>query len=122
VKGKIIVGMLLIYLVSSTEVHELVRLPLLVKHYQEHKEQVTGITFWEFLVMHYKTDVPHDDQDTRLPFKTCHHSLASTALAVTSQRITLTIPLPVVVKQELSSHHSIPQASYLEEIFQPPRA
>jgi hypothetical protein len=121
VKRKIIFGLLLVYLVSSTEVHELLRLPLLVRHYQEHREQVTDITFWQFLAMHYETDVPHDDQDTRLPFKTCHHSLASTALAVTSQRITLTIPLPVVVKMGLSPDHSVPNASYLEEIFQPPR-
>jgi hypothetical protein len=122
VKSKIIIGLLLAYLVSSTEVHELLRLPLLVNHYQEHKEKVTDITFWEFLVMHYETDVPHDDQDTRLPFKTCHHSLTSTALATTSQKITLTMPLPVVVKQALSADHSAPLTSCLEEIFQPPRA
>lgn len=122
VKGKIIIGLLFVYLLSSTEVHELLRLPLLVRHYTEHKEQVADITFWEFLVMHYETDVPHDDTDTRLPFKACHHSLATTALAVTSQRITLTIPLPFNVKQATSSDHSAPIASYLEEIFQPPRA
>ncbi|HWA35580.1 MAG TPA: hypothetical protein VG737_15670 [Cyclobacteriaceae bacterium] len=121
-KRKIIFGLLFAYLVSSTEAHELLRLPLLFKHYQEHREQVADITFWEFLVMHYETDVPHDDQDTRLPFKTRNHSLASTALAVTSQRITLTIPLPVVVKTALSPQHSVPNASYLDEIFQPPRA
>jgi hypothetical protein len=122
VKSKIIVGLLFVYLLSSTEVHELLRLPLLVRHYAEHKEQVTEITFWEFLVMHYETDVAHDDQDMRLPFKTCHHSLASAAMAVTSQRITLSIPLSVMVKQGLASHHSAPLASYLEEIFQPPKA
>src|SRR3954462_3822335 len=116
-RSKIIMGLLLAYLVSSTEVHELLRLPLLVKHYQEHKQQVADITFWEFLVMHYETDVPHDDQDMRLPFKTCHQTLASPALAVTSQGVTLTIPLSVVVKQSLPSDHGAPNASYLEEIF-----
>lgn len=122
VKGKIIIGLLFIYLLSSTEVHELLRLPLLFHHYTEHKEQVADITFWEFLVMHYETDVPHDDTDTRLPFKASHQSPASTVLAVTSQRITLTIPMPFHVKQAVPFDHSAPVTSYLEEIFQPPRA
>ena len=63
-KQKLIIALLSLYLIASTEFHQVLRLPLLVEHYVEHHELVKDMTFWEFLVMHYESDVAHDDQDS----------------------------------------------------------
>ena len=120
-KGKFVIALLALYLIASTEFHQVLRLPLLVKHYAEHHEQVKDMTFWEFLVMHYKTDVPHDDQDMSLPFKDCHHSLTAQAIAIPVQKISLSSLTPIQADPLLSFDHSQFHSSYLEEIFQPPK-
>ena len=121
-KEKIVIALLSFYLLASTEFHQILSLPLLVKHYVEHREQVADMTFLQFLVMHYKTDVPHDDQDMKLPFKTCHHSLSAQTMAMPIQKITLTSGRVQSQKILLPVYHSRIRPSYLEEIFQPPRS
>ena len=120
-KQKLIIALLSIYLIASTEFHQVLRLPLLVEHYAEHHELVKDMTFWEFLVMHYESDVAHDDQDMRLPFKDCHHSLTAQAIAMPEQKISLTLLAPTQGDRLLSFEHSQFHSSYLGEIFQPPK-
>lgn len=65
---------LTIYLVSSTELYQLLKFPVLVEHFIEHKEKTPGLSIVDFLVLHYHNhleDHPHDDdfeQDQKLPF------------------------------------------------------
>lgn len=120
-KKKLVIVLLILYTLSSTEFHEVLRLPLLVRHYTEHRELVNNLSVWEFLVLHYKTDVAHDDQDMRLPFKDCHHSLVAPALAMPNAYITLAPIIPVASEKIFFFNHSRIHNSYLEEIFQPPR-
>ena len=94
---------------------------MLVEHYAEHHELVKDMTFWEFLVMHYESDVAHDDQDMRLPFKDCHHSLTAQSIAMPVQKIALTSLTPIQGDRPLSFDQSQFHSSYLEEIFQPPK-
>lgn len=120
-KGKIVIALLAAYLIAATEFHQVLRLPLLVKHYTEHRTQVKDMTFWEFLVMHYETNVAHDDQDMKLPFKDCHHSLTTQFTAIPSQKITLT-PMASIPDEHLHFfNHSQLHSSYLDKIFQPPK-
>ena len=120
-KQKLTIALLSLYLIASTEFHQVLRLPLLVGHYAEHHELVKDMTFWEFLVMHYESDVAHDDQDMRLPFKDCHHSLTAQAIAMPVQKISLTLLTPTQGDRLLSFEHSQFLSSYLGEIFQPPK-
>jgi hypothetical protein len=70
VKKIIAVLLLLIYLVSTTEAYQLLKIPLLIGHYREHKKQYPEITVAAFLKMHY--DHPQKDADyetdQKLPF------------------------------------------------------
>ena len=62
----------LIYLISTTELNQLLKLPILVEHYSEHKEQDQKISFFKFLSMHYASGDVKDkdyDKDQKLPFK-----------------------------------------------------
>lgn len=113
-------SLFLIYLISFTEFKEVLRLPILIQHYGEHKAQVNDMSFFEFLVMHYKTDVAHDDHDNELPFKNSH-SFIGQIVVLPIQRITL------IERVEIAS--STYQFFYLQhepklitaEIFQPPK-
>ena len=118
-RNKLILLLVSLYLLGSTEFHQVLKLPLLLEHYAEHRGKVE-MTFWEFLVMHYETDVPHDDRDMSLPFKDCHHSQSAQFVAVPHQNITL-IDTSSSIKILPLFCHSHLTASYLGEIFQPPR-
>ncbi len=83
------ISLFLIYLISFTEFKEVLRLPLLVQHYGEHKVKAGEMSFFEFLVMHYKTDEAHDDRDNRLPFKDCNHSFTGQVVVLPIQKISL---------------------------------
>ena len=115
------ISLLLLYINSYTEFHEALRLPILLEHYAEHKQLVKDMSFSEFLTMHYKTDVSHDDQDSRLPFKDIHHSFTVPVIALPIQKIVLeeTIPLTEISHSSIYTEAYI--ASHLSVIFQPPR-
>lgn len=113
--------LLFAYLTSFTEFSELLRLPLLIEHYAEHKNQVSEMSFREFLAMHYKADVAHDDQDHELPFKDCSHSLCCNSVVLPSQKISLTVN-PIAVVQVHTSFYFIHEPELLSgDIFQPPK-
>lgn len=109
------------YSLSFTECHQVLKLPLLFKHFQEHSSAV-DMTFLEFLVMHYETDVPHDDTDMSLPFKTCGHSQVSQTVAIISQKITLKEPVASSTNDQVSFYQQISPSLLSHDIFQPPRA
>lgn len=114
-------GLLFFYLVSFTEFSEVLRLPLLVQHYTEHRDKVTDLSFMEFLTMHYKTDVAHDDQDMSLPFKHCDHSCFSQILVLPVQKIVLTENTENTT-QSYTSFYLLHEPQLLAgDIFQPPK-
>lgn len=58
---------------SSTEIHQLWKLPFLFQHYLHHRQEDASISFLSFLKIHY-TDKDHpndndDKDDNELPFK-----------------------------------------------------
>lgn len=57
---------------SSTELHELIRLPLLLEHYYQHRSNNPNLSLFNFLKIHYSGNHPNDNDDkddTELPFK-----------------------------------------------------
>ena len=61
-----------LFMFSSTELHELLRIPMLVSHYNQHSRQDASMSVGDFLQLHYTATHPDDkdDQDDReLPFK-----------------------------------------------------
>jgi hypothetical protein len=67
------VAFLSLYLFSTTEFHELLKLPAMVDHFSEHQKEMPSISLWQFLCIHYAHgDVKDHDhaKDMKLPFKT----------------------------------------------------
>lgn len=109
------------YLTSFTEVHELLRLPVLLAHFEEHKSQVNDMSFVDFLLMHYKTDVAHDDQDNQLPFKVPGHSFAAISIALPVQKITICETATQLILSYTFDYKESFFSSSLQAIFQPPK-
>lgn len=115
------IGLLFFYLVSFTEFREVLRLPILVQHFVEHRSQVEDMSFLEFLAMHYSTNQAHDDQDMRLPFKDCSHSFGGQTVVLPIQKLVLNERTGqlALVNQFFYLQHE-PQPLSLD-IFQPPK-
>ena len=95
-------------------------MPLLIEHFGEHKSLVEEMSFVQFLVMHYKTDIPHDDQDMSLPFKDCSHSV-SVPMVLPVLKMTLTEQLKINQRDFQSFYLRHEPELLASDIFQPPR-
>jgi len=116
-----------VYLFGATDAYEILKLPLLVQHYLEHKKEDPGISLSGFLHMHYSPIIVVDkdfQQDMQLPFKTTD-SICCCLSVVTI------VSEPISVKHELTTEVSVthtPKYTHLiaitntSSIFQPPKA
>ena len=116
------ISLLILYINSSTEFHELMRVPVLFEHFTEHKRLVGDISLWEFLVMHYNTNVPHDADDNKLPFKDSDHSFVSPMVAIASvHKIVLYENADISDVVHGFDYQEAFFNSPISDIFQPPR-
>jgi hypothetical protein len=120
-KRFIAIGLLLLYVNSNTELHEMMRVPVLFEHYSHHKQLVSDISFWEFLAMHYKTDVSHDADDNELPFKDPAHSFTASVIALPVIKLELIETKRITLVTHSVIYQETFIASHLSDIFQPPR-
>jgi len=70
VRNFLIIFVLSAYLFSTTELAQLLKIPILISHFIEHKESNSETTFWSYLVHHYEGHEMDEDWETdmRLPF------------------------------------------------------
>lgn len=113
---------LLVYINSFTELHEAMRLPILLEHYSEHKKLSQEISFWEFLEMHYQSDVAHDEHDNELPFKVVGHCFSAHSATEPDVKIAVTQLMPIIISQPSFHYKESSFNSPLIAIFQPPKA
>lgn len=66
------------YLVSTTELYQFLKMPLLIEHYLKHKNLNPEMSFTAFMKAHYDHPVKDNDsdQDQRLPFVSHTHFLS----------------------------------------------
>ncbi len=115
-----------IYLISTTELHQLSKLPLLIEHFGEHKKKNSELTFLDFLNIHYsgetKKDADHE-KDMQLPFKS-HDGCATTFIAANVPP-TLSNLVLKEFSESIISFSSLEDcylsSSYLSSIWQPPK-
>jgi hypothetical protein len=115
------------YLFSSTEAGELLKLPLVFRHFTEHKQENCRISLLQFLDMHYMHGSPKDkdfDRDMQLPFK----SLAHYAASITSTFIPLLTEMSVQPDDGVLLDQPVPlqtfpsfASGFHALVWQPPR-
>lgn len=125
-KKYLIFTLLTFYLLSSTELRQLSKLPFLFEHYVEHVSKEKGLSFSAFLELHYSTHVNYDndyDKDMKLPFKTHDGCLCNNTTAFLPDYFAPLHFKPVYTG--LSGFKKYQDAfvgsSYLSNIWQPPK-
>jgi hypothetical protein len=121
----IVLTLLSLYIFTSTDFCELLKLPLLVKHYKEHQKE-SDVNFSEFVYQHYtKGDVldADRDQDMKLPYKSIDftHAFSFTVVpAVISIEFIKTIDFEEL--KSPNSFYTFPFSSdNFSSIWQPPK-
>jgi len=114
------------YLFSTTELHELIKLPLLIEHFAEHREQNKHITSWRFLYIHYAMEDVKDadyDKDMKLPFKSHDNCVAgnTTIYLSLSEKLSIQTPVQFLEKKSFETEDQFLHTSFLSNIWQPPR-
>lgn len=115
------ISFLILYINSFTEFHEVLRLPILFEHYAEHKKLTNDLSFLDFLELHYKTDVNHDDRDRELPFKMPGHSFTAHAATIPTQKLAAIDLSQFSVVAHSFLYKESAFTSPAVTIFQPPR-
>ncbi len=125
-KRFIAIFFLLVYVISLTEFNQLVKLPLLVEHFKEHKSKNKELTLLKFLDMHYAAEETQDadhDTDMKLPFKsheTCLNAMVEVYVPSNSIH-TFAKPLPTQIKTYFPYNETYLSSSFLSSIWQPPK-
>lgn len=115
---------LFIVILDTTSLCQVYKVPLLLRHFAEHKSLDESITFQVFLSMHYlgkDINDNDDEKDMQLPFKKIETHVFS-FLFVPSP---LSLPLPRTYMPVKAAYGpAVPQIDYstiLGSLFRPPR-
>jgi hypothetical protein len=118
-----------LYLFTATEAGQLLKLPLLVKHFHEHTAENPTMNFYDYLCLHYKYADDHDKdqtQDSQLPFKSHAGCCMQAAIAIAVPPVLvypmLGVPVFTAAKRPTAIYKDffIP-SSVLSRIWQPPK-
>jgi len=114
-------------LFATTELNQLLKLPLLAEHFIEHREENKHLSLWQFLCSHYAYGDVRDadyDKDMKLPFKSHENCVASisTAYILLMERFSITKPFLFSKKKSFITKGRFLLFSYLSNIWQPPRS
>ncbi|HEY0356761.1 MAG TPA: hypothetical protein VGC29_11180, partial [Flavisolibacter sp.] len=79
---------LTVILVSQTPLQQVLRIPLLISHFQEHNSIQKNISFIDFFRIHYLSGHPADDdfdRDEQLPFRSADIVIITGAVVIPLQ-------------------------------------
>ena len=120
---KILFVTALLLLFSYTELHELSRLPQLVKHFGQHRITNPSLSVAGFLQLHYQNNHPDDrddNDDSQLPFKSGFDFISIDITNSVHRETELLLYIPGSGK--LSSFYSEGKlCKSISSIFRPPR-
>lgn len=116
------------YLLSATELSQLLKIPAFVTHFNEHQSENKNITLWEFMCMHYAHgDVKDADyeKDMKLPFKTHDIGFAQISIAVPPTLVYILNEKPIVFFNKSKKQFFVNErvfSTYQSSIWQPPKS
>jgi len=115
------------YLFSTTELHQLLKLPMVFEHFSHHRKENRNISFLQFLDMHYMHGSPKDkdySEDMKLPFKTADNCISSVSpVVVPSLATTLQNPIIYIPEKEMHiPRNELIPSSFLSRVWQPPKS
>ncbi len=107
-----------------TELHQFLKLPLLLNHFRHHRMEDPSISLLEFLKIHYSTNQHPDDnddsEDNELPFKSMGTIQHTDAPLSFKKEINTSVPVFVREKYSIIHPEGIPcHRPY--SVFHPPQ-
>lgn len=109
---------------AQSPLNQLLKFPILINHYLEHRQQNANLSFVDFIKAHYSDKVVHDndsDRDMQLPFKKCITPFFVFVIIQDKINITVSTVIHGFVKpNQIFSSNWNPQNS-LSVIWQPPK-
>lgn len=126
-KKSISILLLLVYLLSATQLSELLKVPLLIEHFLEHKQENKDLSVIGFLKIHYaqgSTKYADYDKDMKLPFKSISNSGYSSNSSITPSPAFKINRLVYFKghKQQFLEYSFTYSSSILSSIWQPPKS
>ena len=124
IKKLLSISLLSLYLVSATELHQLLKLPILIEHFNEHKAKDNELSFLDFLSLHYNQEFDHDNTDNKLPFKSHSNCASASIIAFIAPPFVIDLAKPTFFEPKTLAifHQVIFKSSVISTIWQPPRA
>jgi hypothetical protein len=119
------IALLLLYLLVNTELHQMLSLPVLFEHYQEHKQGNKDISILSFITMHYSSETKgSDDQHhQQLPFKGKHCEEVTTSIFLPTDNLSPLMSNTFNSSEKTTIYKSpFNSSSFHFTIWQPPRA
>jgi hypothetical protein len=128
VKKTVAIFFMSIYMLSFSELHQFLRIPILIQHFIEHRHQDPSISLLNFLSLHYIHQYVVDEdyqKDKQLPFR--HSDCCITTASITCEcPVNTVIELPVRTTETKNEYIISDEESHsllsVADIFQPPRA
>jgi hypothetical protein len=110
--------------IPAMDTFELVKLPTLIEHFNEHQKENPDLSFWEYLVLHYENPIHHSEdhqKHSNLPFGNHHHD--SFSLQVWFSNVAIPPALTGdFADVRLADSYTMPvNYSFSTSIWQPPR-
>ena len=110
---------------SFSELPQLLKIPVFVAHFNEHKQIDQRTTVWGFIKEHYQGKFVMDEdykRDNQLPFRTANFVLNTTVIFAPPVGIELPESVSAFKREFNLFNDSDNPVSSLHDIFQPPRA
>ena len=118
--------LLAIYILAGSVTSELLKLPILAEHFNEHRQLNKNVDLISFLVLHYQVEDGTDkdaEEDKKLPFKSIEYFGSTSFVSIIS---------PLQVNDFLNPYLPAPpfyfthndafvSSQFLAAIWQPPR-
>ncbi|MCC6684776.1 MAG: hypothetical protein IT247_06875 [Bacteroidia bacterium] len=107
-------------MLPNNDIHELVKLPALVKHYFEHDRTTDSLSFIDFLIAHYtdQTEQTKKEEHKDLPF---FHNCPLTIVYTCNESGVPSVVVPHSEFIPVAYAHPIYFFSTQNSVFQPPR-
>lgn len=126
-KKAISILFLSIYLFTTTDAYQLLKMPMIFKHFVEHRQADKNISFVKFLDMHYMHGSPKDkdyNKDMQLPFKSSGDFMfvLSAEFIPLNQSFSIMAPVLSISDKKIAKEQNDLLPSYLASIWQPPKS
>jgi hypothetical protein len=111
-------------MMSFSELPQILKVPVLVQHFLEHKSIDPGTTFWAFIKEHYQGKIELDEdykRDNQLPFRTTNIITSTIVIFDPPHIIDIPVSVPEIKQEFPVFNDNNNPISSPGDIFQPPR-